>query len=127
MDFRKRSATCGELRPHDEGRRVVVNGWVNARRDFGSIVFLDVRDRYGITQVVVDTSATPELAERTKAIRTEWVVWAEGTVRLRENPNRNIPTGLIEVIGTEIGVINPSKVPPFEVGKDIEANEELRL
>lgn len=127
MEFRKRTATCGELRPERSGGRVVINGWVNARRDYGGIVFLDLRDRYGITQVVVDTSDTPELAAQIKDVRSEWVLWADGVVRMRENPNPKIPTGLIEIIASEIGVINRSEVPPFEIVDDLGTNEELRL
>lgn len=127
MDFRKRTATCGELRPERAGERIVINGWVNARRDYGGIIFLDIRDRYGVTQVVVDSSDTPDLAAQIKDVRSEWVLWIEGTVRLRENPNPKIPTGLVEIIAAEIGVINRSEVPPFEIVDDLLTNEELRL
>ena len=127
MDYQQRTATCGELRPDDAGRTVILNGWVNARRDYGGIVFLDIRDRYGVTQVVVDTADTPELAAKIKDVRSEWVLWASGTVRMRENPNPRIPTGLIEIIADEVGVINRSEVPPFEIVDDLTTNEETRL
>ncbi len=127
MEFRKRTATCGELRPERAGENVVINGWVNARRDYGGIIFLDIRDRYGITQIVVDSSDTPELATQIKDVRSEWVLWCAGRVRMRENPNPKIPTGLIEIIASEIGVINRSEVPPFEIVDELLTNEELRL
>ncbi|RPI67191.1 MAG: hypothetical protein EHM43_09405, partial [Ignavibacteriae bacterium] len=127
MDFRKRTATCGELRPERAGERIVINGWVNARRDYGGIIFLDIRDRYGVTQVVVDSSDTPDLAAQIKDVRSEWVLWIDGAVRMRENPNPKIPTGLVEIIAAEIGVINSSEVPPFEIVDDLLTNEELRL
>ncbi len=127
MKFRKRTVTCGQLRPENQGTNVVLNGWVNARRDYGSIVFIDLRDREGLTQVVIDATSKPDLAARLKDVRSEWVLWVEGMVRMRENPNPNIPTGLIEVIASDADVINRSNVPPFEVDDEVQANEELRL
>ncbi|MCO6465497.1 MAG: aspartate--tRNA ligase [Bradyrhizobiaceae bacterium] len=127
MNFRKRTAHCGELRPSDAGRTVVLNGWVNARRDYGSIVFIDLRDREGVTQVVLDATDNPELAANLKDVRSEWVLWVEGAVRMRENPNPKIPTGLVEIVVRDAGVINRSEVPPFEIVDDLQTNEELRL
>lgn len=127
MEFEQRTHTCGELRPDNAGQAVVLNGWVHARRDYGGIIFLDLRDRYGITQAVIDTSDTPELAQEIKEIRSEWVLWVQGRVRLRENPNPQISTGLIEVLATRIGVMNRSDVPPFEIVDDLKTNEETRL
>jgi aspartyl-tRNA synthetase len=127
MDFKQRTVSCGQLRPADAGTRVVLNGWVNARRDYGSIAFIDLRDRDGVTQVVIDATTLPDLAAQLKDVRSEWVLWAEGTVRMRENPNPKIPTGLIEILASDAGVINRSEVPPFEVVDDLQTNEELRL
>ena len=127
MDYGQRTVTCGELRPEDAGKAVVLNGWVKSRREFGGILFLDIRDRYGITQVVVDSSDTPELHAQLKDVRSEWVLWTSGEVRMRENPNPNIPTGLIEIIAEDIGVINKSELPPFDIVDDLATNEELRL
>lgn len=127
MEFQKRTVTCGELRPKDAGRNVTLNGWVNARRDYGGVIFIDMRDRNGITQCVIDSSATPLLAPCIKDVRNEWVLWVNGVVRMRENPNPNIPTGLIEIIADDIGIINSSEVTPFEIVDDLGTNEELRL
>lgn len=127
MSFLQRTVTCGQLRPSDAGSVVTLNGWIHARRDYGGIIFLDLRDRYGITQAVVDTADTPELSLQIKDIRSEWVVWVQGTVRMRENPNPNIPTGMVEVLAQQIGVINKADVPPFEIVDDLKTNEETRL
>ncbi|MBC8125498.1 MAG: aspartate--tRNA ligase [Candidatus Kapabacteria bacterium] len=115
------------MRPENAGQQAVLNGWVNARRDYGGIIFLDVRDRYGVTQAVVDTSYRPDLGEQIRDVRSEFVIWVKGAVRLRENPNPKIPTGLIEILADEIGVINPAEVTPFEIVDDLGTNEELRL
>jgi aspartyl-tRNA synthetase len=127
MSFLQRTVTCGELRPDNAGQSVVLNGWVHARRDYGGINFIDIRDRYGITQIVVHPDTHPEVADRAKTLRSEWVVWVRGIVRLRENPNPRIPTGLIEVIVEDFGVINEATLPPFEIVDDLQTNEELRL
>ncbi|MEY3386329.1 MAG: hypothetical protein RIR53_1140 [Bacteroidota bacterium] len=127
MQFQKRTVSCGQLRPADAGTVVTLNGWVNARRDYGGVIFIDLRDRYGITQVVVDTSHSPELAAAIDPVRSEYVLWAKGTVRMRENPNPRIPTGLIELLADDIGVINAAEVTPFEIVDDLATNEELRL
>lgn len=127
MNFRQRNATCGQLRPEDVGKHIVLNGWVNARRDYGSIAFIDLRDREGVTQAVIDATSLPELASNLKDVRSEWVLWVSGLVRLRENPNPKIPTGLIEILVDDAGIINRSEVPPFEVVDDTQTNEELRL
>ncbi|MCU0330735.1 MAG: aspartate--tRNA ligase [Candidatus Kapabacteria bacterium] len=127
MHFERRTHTCGELRPEHAGTSIILNGWINARRDYGGITFIDVRDRYGITQVVIQPDTHPEVAERAKALRGEWVLWIRGRVRMRENPNPKIPTGLIECVVEDFGVINESAVPPFEIVEDSQTNEELRL
>lgn len=127
MQFEQRTISCGELRPENVGALVVVNGWVNARRDYGGIIFLDVRDRHGVTQAVVDSSHRPELTDQINNIRSEFVVWVRGTVRMRENPNLKIPTGLIEILADDIGIISPAEVTPFEIVDDLLTNEELRL
>lgn len=127
MRFEQRTVTCGTLRPEHAGQQVVLNGWVNARRDYGGIIFLDLRDRDGVTQAVVDTSHRPELDEQIRDVRSEYVLWVKGAVRLRENPNPKIPTGLVEVLADEIGIINAADVTPFEIVDDLGTNEELRL
>ncbi len=127
MHFEKRTTTCGHLRPSDAETTVTLNGWVNARRDYGGVIFIDLRDRDGVTQVVVDSAHTPELASSIDAVRSEFVLWVKGRVRMRENPNPKIPTGLIEVLADEIGIINAADVTPFEIVDDLGTNEELRL
>ena len=115
MNFQQRSILCGQLRPDHVGSTVIVNGWVNARRDYGGIIFIDLRDREGIVQVVLDSSHTPDLANSIHEVRAEFVLWVKGVVRMRENPNPRIPTGLVEILVDEIGVINAAEVPPFEI------------
>jgi len=127
MNYKQRTVTCGALRPEDAGKAVVLNGWVNAHRNYGSVHFIDVRDREGVTQIVIDAADRPDLSALIKDVRSEWVIWAAGTVRLRENPNPNIPTGMVEIDVADVGVINRSEVPPFEVVNDLATNEELRL
>lgn len=127
MQFSKRTIGCGTLRPDHAGTDVVLNGWINARRDYGGITFIDVRDRDGVTQIVFDSSDDQALVERARELRPEWVLWVRGTVRMRENPNPKIPTGLVEVVVRDFGVINQAEVPPFEIVDDLQTNEELRL
>jgi aspartyl-tRNA synthetase len=127
MHFEKRTRTCGELRPADDATTVILNGWVNARRDYGGVIFIDLRDRDGVTQVVVDSAHTPDLATSIDAVRSEFVLWVKGQVRLRENTNPKIPTGLIEILADDIGIINAADLTPFEIVDDLATNEELRL
>lgn len=124
--FSRRTVTCGELRESDIGRKVVLNGWVANVRDIGKIIFIDLRDRYGITQLVVQ-SDNEDLIEQIRGVKSEFVIWASGTVRLRENINTKIPTGKIEVLVEEFGVINRSELPPFEISDAISINEDVRL
>lgn len=127
MSFKKRNVNCGELREDNQNKEVVLNGWVASRRDLGGLIFLDIRDRWGITQVVIEPENTPDLAERAKEIRSEFVIWVQGSVRKRESINKNIPTGLIEVVASDFAIINKSELPPFEINDDIEVSEELKL
>ena len=120
---------CGELRAEDASNHVVVMGWVNRRRDHGNLIFLDVRDRSGLIQVVLDKELAPEAHVKGEAARPEFVVAATGTVRRRgaglENPN--MATGDIEVVATELLLLNDAKTPPFSPAEDAIANEEVRL
>ncbi|MBS1536643.1 MAG: aspartate--tRNA ligase [Bacteroidetes bacterium] len=127
MLFRKRTHTCGELRAEHSDSTVTINGWVQSHRNMGGLMFIDLRDRYGITQAVILPESAPELAEKAKEIRSEFVLWISGKVRMRENPNKTIPTGLIEILVEEFEIINKSEVPPFEITPDTKAGEELRL
>ncbi len=128
--FSKRTMTCGQLRPSDDGRTVVLNGWVEVVRDFGQLVFIDLRDRYGVTQVVCDPHACPpEVITAAQTVKSEWVLAVTGKVRRRgaEAINKDRPTGEIELLASTIEIVNPSKTPPFEIGDHAQVNEELRF
>src|SRR6202789_3871102 len=125
----QRTHTCGQLRAEQDDQPVVLMGWVNRRRDHGNLIFLDVRDRTGITQVVLDKEVSGEAHAKAEAARSEYVVAVKGKVRRRgaglENPN--MPTGQIEVVASELLLLNESKTPPFSPAEDAIANEEVRL
>jgi aspartyl-tRNA synthetase len=125
----QRTHTCGELRASDAGKSVVLLGWVNRRRDHGNLIFLDLRDRYGITQIVLDKDLTPEGHARAEQARPEYVVAAIGKVRLRGESviNPKMATGEIEIVAEELRILNDAKVPPFSPAEDAIANEEVRL
>ena len=125
----QRTVTCGALRAPDNGKEVTLLGWVNRRRDHGNLIFLDLRDRYGITQVVLDRDLTPEGHSKGEHVRPEYVVAALGTVRLRGAgaTNPNMPTGEIEVVARELRVLNDARLAPFSPAEDAIANEEVRL
>jgi aspartyl-tRNA synthetase len=127
MSFKKRTDTCGNLRQQDEGKHVILNGWVQTVRDLGGLIFIDLRDRYGITQLVIHPETQVELAERSKELKSEFVIWASGKVQKRENPNPNNPTGLIEIALDDFGIINKAELPPFEIIDDIATSEEIKL
>lgn len=121
--------TCGELRAIDVGKTVRLAGWVHRRRDHGGVTFIDLRDRFGITQVVFDSITAPEAHRAADELRMEWVIQVEGLVRRRpagsENPS--LPTGEIEVDAQAVQVLNPAKTPPFLINKNEEADENTRL
>ncbi|MEI8133938.1 MAG: aspartate--tRNA ligase [bacterium] len=128
MNTPQRTHYAGELRSEHIGSHVIINGWINSNRDMGGLLFLDVRDRAGIVQCVVEPSdATMFLYEEGKKLRSEFVVCIEGSVRARSNPNPKIPTGQIEILISSIQVLNESEVPPFVIEDDVKANEDLRL
>ncbi len=122
-----RTHTCGALRASDVGASVVLLGWVQKIRDLGSIIFLDIRDRHGITQVIVQDDAA--LLERAKPLRGEFVVAIEGVVTRRapDTENPKLPTGEIEVRAQGVRVLNEAKTPPFLIGEDQNVSEETRL
>jgi len=127
----RRSHTCGELRAEHDGSSVVLQGWVNRRRDLGGLLFLDLRDRHGITQVVVEPDAERAFAAA-EGVRAEFVIEVAGTVRLRPEDQRGRanPTGDVEVIAEGVSVLSPAATPPFQVDGTVDAsevNEELRL
>ena len=121
-----RTHTCGDLRAADAGHQVVLNGWAYRRRDHGTLIFLDLRDRYGVTQVVI-TPDTPEAHEAAQRVRSEFVLTVRGAVRRRPAGMENaaLSTGEIEVVASELVVENPAKPLPFEIRDDLEANPFL--
>jgi len=127
----KRTIDCGSLRKGDAGRDVVLNGWVNRKRDHGGIFFVNLRDRYGVTQVTVDTVAEAGggLADICMELRNEFCIAVEGTVRARPDDmvNPSMPTGEIEVLAAKIEVLNRCEVLPFQVDEESNAGEDLRL
>jgi len=123
----KRTHYCGELRATDDGRDVVVMGWVHRRRDLGNLLFLDVRDRSGILQVVFNKETQPEAHAKAEQARAEFVVAVEGRIVKRQKPNPELATGEIELIPTRLHILNTAKTPPFPVENEINAAEETRL
>ena len=125
----KRTHMCGALRASDAGSSVVLMGWVNRRRDLGNLIFLDLRDRTGITQIVITADAGAELHSKAEALRSEFVVAVIGRVKLRDanTINPNIPTGEIEVVADELRLLNDCKPLPFSPSDNDIANEEVRL
>jgi len=124
-----KSHTCGELRREHIGKQVTLAGWVHRRRAHGGLTFIDLRDRFGIVQVVADPAFSPSAHQDFEPLRMEWVVQIEGIVRERppgaQNPN--IPTGEVEVLAQRVRVLNPSKTPPFMISKEEEVEEHIRL
>ncbi len=121
-----RTHTCGQLRADDVGREVLLLGWVHKVRDLGHLVFLDLRDRHGLTQVVFEAEG---LRDRAKHLRAEFVIGVRGRVRPRtaEALNEKMPTGAVEIDAREMKLLSEAKVPPFVVADDVAASEELRL
>lgn len=124
-----RTHTCGELREADIGKKVALCGWVHARRDHGKLIFIDLRDREGLTQVVFIPKVNAEVHKLASELRAEYVVLVKGAVGQRPagTLNPKLPTGAVEVTAEELVILNPSKTPPFEISDDIKAQEELRL
>jgi aspartyl-tRNA synthetase len=125
----KRTHNCGQLRLSDEGVRVNICGWVDSYRDHGNLVFIDLRDRYGVTQLVFDPKSQPQIHKQSRQLRCEWVIAAGGNVRPRgeglENPK--LPTGQIEILIDEFEILNTAETPPFELDNAESVAEEIRL
>ncbi len=122
-----RSHTCGELRLEQQGQQVTLAGWVQRKREFGGMTFVDLRDRYGITQLVFDENSGAEMAEKIKKLGREFVVQAKGVVRERSNKNKNIPTGDVELEVSELVILNVSEVPPFTIEDESDGGDDIRM
>ncbi len=123
-----RKQTCGELRLANLGQEVTLAGWVKTVRKFGGLTFVDLRDRYGITQLVFDESVlSPELCEKANKLGREYVIQVVGTVREREQKNKNIPTGDVEIVAKELNIISSSEVPPFTIEDNTDGGDDLRM
>lgn len=125
----KRTFYCGQLRPEHIGQEVVLCGWVHRRRDHGGLVFVDLRDREGIAQVVLSPDSVPEAHAKADLLRAEYVLSVRGTVRRRPEgtENRNLPTGAIEVAASSVAILNESKPIPFALEDDTDVAESVRL
>src|SRR6202047_5216157 len=120
---------CGALRASDVGKKATLMGWVNKRRDLGSLIFVDLRDRTGATQVVINAERDAAIHEKSEALRNEYVIAVTGTVKLRDSStvNKNIGTGEVELVAEELPILNESKLPPFLPSDTALTNEETRL
>ena len=129
MTYKKRTHTCGELRAEHIGQTVTLTGWVDRRRDLGGVIFIDLRDRYGKTQVVFGPQHNPEVYQLAKDLRSEFVISTTGKVERRPQgtDNADLQTGTIDILATELTILNKAETPPFPIEERVEANEDLRL
>ena len=123
----KRTIYCGDLRAADADKDVVLMGWVHRRRDLGQLIFIDLRDRAGIAQIVFNKELDPEAHAKAEQLRSEFVVAVEGRVLRRQKANPEIATGEVEVMSTRLHILNNSKTPPFQIEEEVTASEETRL
>ena len=122
-----RTNTCGELRLADAGKKVTLAGWVQRVRKMGGMTFVDLRDRYGITQVVTNVEHDAALNESANRLGREFVVQITGTVAERTSKNPSLPTGDIEIIADTVTVLNPSEVPPFTIEDESDGGDDIRM
>ena len=122
-----RTHTCGELRLADAGRQTTLAGWVQRSRKMGGMTFVDIRDRYGITQIVFSEESDAQLNEAATRLGREYVIQVTGTVRERESKNKNIATGDIEIIASKLVVLNESVTPPFTIEEDTDGGDDIRM
>ena len=122
-----RTNTCGELNLSNVDQQIVLSGWVHKMRKMGGMTFIDVRDRYGITQLSFDQEVNTELYNQANKLGREWVIKVEGVVKERSSKNTHIPTGEIEIIASKLTVLNKSKNPPFTIETDTDGGEDLRM
>ncbi len=122
-----RTHTCGELRIENTGEQVILSGWVQRSRDLGGMTFIDLRDRYGITQLVFNMETDAELCRNARKLGREFVIQAEGEVAERSNKNPNLPTGNVEIIVKHFQILNESVTPPFTIEDESDGGDELRM
>jgi aspartyl-tRNA synthetase len=122
-----RTHTCGELTLSNLNQKVTLSGWVQRSRDLGGMTFIDLRDRYGITQLVFNMDTNAEIGEQANKLGREWVIQIEGVVAERYSKNANMPTGDIEIIVSKINVLNEAKLPPFTIEDNTDGGDELRM
>ena len=122
-----RTNTCGELRIDAAGRTVTLAGWVQRARKMGGMTFVDLRDRYGITQIVFNNDTDAALCEQANHLGREWVIQVTGTVAERTAKNPNLPTGDIEIIASALTVLNSAMTPPFTIEEETDGGDDLRM
>ena len=122
-----RTNNCGELRISDVGKEIILSGWIQKSRDLGGMTFIDLRDRYGITQLVFNMETHKNLCEEARKLGREFVIQIQGTVAERSNKNKNIPTGEIEITVEDLKVLNESLLPPFTIEDKTDGGEEIRM
>ena len=122
-----RTHNCGQLRAENIGEEVILSGWMNKNRDLGGMTFIDLRDRYGITQLVFNMDVDADLCGRARKLGREFVVKIKGIVRERSSKNANMPTGDIEIEAKELDILNASKIPPFTIEDETDGGDELRM
>ena len=125
----RRTHSCGELRVADAGKTALLMGWVHRRRDLGGLIFIHLRDRDGITQLVFDESKNADAHRRAQELSAEYVIAVEGTVALRDpnTVNPNIATGEVELVANKIWILNESRTPPFPLEDNVDVKEDARL
>ena len=122
-----RTHTCGELNLSFKGQKVQLSGWVQKSRDLGGMTFIDLRDRYGITQLTFNLEENTDLCEEARKLGREFVIQIDGTVIERSNKNPSIPTGEIEIEVKSLTILNAAKTPPFTIEDETDGGEELRM
>src|SRR5574344_401012 len=122
-----RTHTCGVLRIEDCEKEVTLCGWLQRSRDLGGMTFIDLRDRYGITQLVFNMDTDPELCRQARELGREYVLKVKGVVKERSNKNSKLPTGDIEIIVSSVEVLNKAKIPPFTIEDQTDGGDELRM
>ncbi|HVX65486.1 MAG TPA: amino acid--tRNA ligase-related protein, partial [Bryobacteraceae bacterium] len=125
----KRTGSCGSLRASDAGKRALLMGWVYRRRDLGGVIFIHLRDREGVTQIVFHESADAAVHGKAELLRSEYVIAVEGTVapRTPETINPDIATGEVEVVAEKLWILNESRTPPFPMEETVDVSEDARL